>query len=118
GPRTARLANELDRLALWAGPEGRVGLTDLESMIADTSEEATWTLSDAIVEGDAAVAMAAAERLRGQGETVTGLIWQGAKRVRAAAEARAQLDAGRPAKEVEGALGMHPYAARMLLRKV
>jgi hypothetical protein len=49
---------------------------------------------------------------------VTGLIWQVAKRVRAAAEARAQLDAGRSAKEVEGSLGMHPYAARMLIRRV
>lgn len=118
GARTARLANELDRLALWAGDGGRVGIEDLEAMVADTSEEATWALSDAIVERDRAAALAAAERLRGQGETVSGLVWQGAKRLRAAERARAQLDAGRSAKEVEGSLGMHPYAARMLIRRL
>ncbi len=118
GARTGRLANELSRLALWAGPGGRVTLADLSSMVADTSEEVGWALSDAIVERDAGSAVAAVERLSSQGEAVTGLIYQAAKRLRAAVEARAQLDAGRPAKEVEGALGMHPYAARMLVRMV
>ena len=40
GTGTVRLANELDRLALWAGPDGEVTLSDLESMVADTSEAA------------------------------------------------------------------------------
>jgi DNA polymerase III delta subunit len=118
GPRTARLANELDRLELWAGAGGSVGIADLEAMIADTSEEVAWGLSDAIVERDAPRAIAAAERLAGQGESVTGLIYQAAKRLRLAGEARAQLDAGRTPKDVEGSLKMHPYAARMLLRSV
>jgi DNA polymerase III subunit delta len=118
GARTARLANELDRLALWAEPGGRVGVAELEAMVADTSEEATWTFSDAIVDRDRAAALAAAERLAAQGESVSGLVWQGAKRLRAAAQARAQLDAGRPAKEVAGSLGLHPYAARMLVRRL
>ena len=118
GPRTARLVNELDRVALWADPGGRVGVADLEAMVADTSEEATWTFSDAIVERDPATALAAAERLSAQGESVSGLVWQGAKRLRAAERARVQLDAGRPAQEVEGSLGMHPFAARMLVRRL
>jgi DNA polymerase III subunit delta len=116
--RLQRLANELDRLAVWAGPEGRVGADDLAAMVADTSEEASWTLADALVEGDPSHALAAAERLTGQGETATGLVWQAAKRLRLAERARELLDAGRPAKEVEGELGMHPYAARMLVRSV
>jgi DNA polymerase III delta subunit len=118
GARTGRLANELDRLALWAGPGGSVGLVDLESMVADTSEEVAWALSDAIVNRDAPIALAAVERLASQGEGVTGLIYQAAKRLRAAERARAALDSGRPAKDVEGSLGMHPYAARLLVRQV
>ena len=118
GPRTARLANELDRLALWADAGGRVEASDLEAMVADTSEEATWILADAILERDAAAAVAAAERLMSQGETATGLIWQGAKRLRAAERARMQLDAGGSAKEVAASLDMHPYAARMLVRRL
>src|SRR3954452_21429536 len=42
GARPMRLRTELERLALWAGEGGSVGSDDLESMIADTSEEAIW----------------------------------------------------------------------------
>jgi DNA polymerase-3 subunit delta len=118
GDSTARLASELDRLSVWAEPGGTVGLQDLEAMVADTSEEVVWALSDAIVDGDPGAALAAAERLTGQGESVTPLIYQAAKRLREANVALAQLDAGRSPKEVEAALPMHPYAAKMLLRRL
>ncbi len=118
GERTGRLHNELERLSLWAGSGGTVTHDDLSSMVADASEEVTWTLSDAVVDHDAATALEAAERLRMQGETVTGLIWQMAKRLRAAHAAVAGLEAGRPPAEVERSLGMHPYAAKLLIRRL
>jgi DNA polymerase III delta subunit len=118
GDSTARLASELDRLAVWAEPGGTVEREDLEAMVADTSEEVVWALSDAIVDRDPGAALAAAERLAGQGESVTPLIYQAAKRLREANAALALLDAGRPSKEVEAALPMHPYAAKMLLRRL
>jgi DNA polymerase-3 subunit delta len=118
GDSTARLATELDRLSIWADPGGSVGYADLSEMIADTSEEVAWALSDAIVDRDPAAALAAAERLTGQGEAVTPLVRQAAKRLREANAALAQLDSGRPAKEVEASLPMHPYAAKMLMRRL
>jgi DNA polymerase III subunit delta len=118
GEGTGRLATELDRLAIWAEPGGAVTLADLESMIADTSEEVAWAMSDAIVEQDPAGALAAAERLAEQGESVTPLIYQAAKRLREANLAAARLEAGASAKEVERSLSMHPYAAKMLVRRV
>jgi DNA polymerase-3 subunit delta len=117
GERTLRLANELRRLSLWA-QGGTVGVEDLEAMIADTTEEVVWTLSDAVVERDAAGALRAAERLRDQGESVTGLVWQIAKRLRLANQALTQLEAGRSASEVERSLPVHPYAAKLLVRSV
>ena len=114
GDSTARLAGELDRLAVWAEPGGTVARRDLEAMVADTSQEVVWALSDAIVDRDPGSALEAAERLTEQGESVTPLIYQAAKRLREANEALEQLDAGRPPKEVEAALAMHPYAAKML----
>ena len=83
-------------------------------MVADTSEEVVWALSDAIVDRDPAAALAAAERLADQGEAVTPLIYQAAKRLREANAALELLEAGRPPTEVEAALPMHPYAAKML----
>ncbi len=118
GERTGRLANEIERLSLWAGQDGNVSRPDLEAMIADSSEEVSWTLSDAVVDHDAPTALAAAERLRLQGETVTGLIWQVAKRLRAAHAAVSGLAAGRPQGDVERSLGMHPYAAKLLMRRL
>ena len=118
GSSTVRLANELDRLALWAGPEGEVTLNDLESMIADTSEAAAWALADALIERQPADAVLAAERLAAQGESVTGLVYALAGRLRRAHSALVQLEAGRSVKQVTSELDMHPYAAKMLVRRL
>jgi DNA polymerase III subunit delta len=118
GTSTVRLATELDRLALWAGDGGAVSLDDLQAMIADTSEEATWTLSDALVERQPAAAALAAERLISQGEGATGLVYAIAGRLRRAHRALSELESGRSPKQVVSGLDMHPYAARMLVERL
>jgi DNA polymerase-3 subunit delta len=118
GANPVRLHNELERLALWAGEGGSVTVADLDLMIADTSEAAVWSLSDALIEGDAAAALRTGERLIGQGENVTGLIYGLASRLRGACAAAAQLEEGTPAQQVESSLKMHPYAAKQLVRRL
>jgi DNA polymerase-3 subunit delta len=118
GVGTMRLATEIERLSVWAGADGEVTAADLEAMVADTSEEAAWSLSDAIVKRDPALAAGAAEQLSAQGETVTPLIYQAARRLRDANTAIDALESGTPAKEVESKLRMHPYAAKMLIRSL
>ena len=118
GANPLRLRNELERLALWAGQGGEVSATDLQEMVADTSEPAVWSLSDALIEGDAAAALRIGERLIGQGENVTGLIYGLASRLRSACAAAAQLADGIPPKQVESSLKMHPYAAKQLVRRL
>jgi DNA polymerase-3 subunit delta len=118
GVNPVRLRTELERLALWAGEGGEVGLGDLEEMVADTSETAVWSLSDALIEGDAAAALRIGERLIDQGENVTGLIYGLASRLRSACAAAAQLEEGIPPKQVESSLKMHPYAAKQLVRRL
>ncbi|HXQ89881.1 MAG TPA: DNA polymerase III subunit delta [Solirubrobacterales bacterium] len=118
GASPVRLRNELERLALWAGEGGQVGADDLEAMITDTSEAAVWSLSDALIEGDAAAALRIGERLIGQGENVTGLIYGLASRLRGACAAAAQLEEGIPPQQVESSLKMHPYAAKQLVRRL
>jgi DNA polymerase-3 subunit delta len=118
GANPQRLRNELERLALWAGEGGEVAAADLEEMVADTSEAAVWSLSDALIEGDAAAALRIGERLIGQGENVTGLIYGLASRLRGACAAAAQLEEGIPPKQVESSLKMHPYAAKQLVSRL
>jgi DNA polymerase III subunit delta len=118
GPRPLRLRTELERLALWAPEGGRVGVEELDSIIADTSEEAIWTLADALVEGDEAGVLRVAERLVAQGEALPRIIYSVAPRLRQALRAARELEQGRSPKEVAADLSMHPYAARMLVSKV
>jgi DNA polymerase-3 subunit delta len=118
GANPVRLRNELERLALWAGDGGTVSAADLTEMIADTSEAAVWSLSDALIEGDAAAALRIGERLIGQGENVTGLIYGLASRLRSACAAAAQLEEGIPPQQVESSLKMHPYAAKQLVKRL
>jgi DNA polymerase-3 subunit delta len=118
GPRPVRLRTELERLALWAGDGGQVGVQDLEAMVADTSEEAIWTLADALVAGDEAETLRVAELLVAQGEALPRIIYSLAPRLRQALRASAELEAGKPAGEVAKGLSMHPYAAKMLVSKV
>jgi len=118
GPRPLRLRNELERLSLWAGDGGGVGIAELDSIISDTSEDAIWTLADAITEGDEAQTLRVAERLVAQGEALPRIVYSLAPRLRQALRAARELEAGRPPKEVAGGLSMHPYAAKMLVSRV
>src|SRR3954451_832997 len=118
GSNPVRLRNELERLALWAGEGGQVGAEDLEAMITDTSEAVVWSLSDALIEGDAAAALRIGERLIGQGENVTGLIYGLASRLRGACAAAARLEEGISPQQVESSLKMHPYAAKQLVKRL
>ena len=118
GANPLRLAGELDRLALWAGEGGQVGPEDLEAMVSDASEAAVWSLSDALLEGDASGALAISERLLAQGENVTGLVYALASRLRKANIALERLEASTPRKQIESELGMHPYAAKQLLARL
>jgi len=118
GANPQRLQNELQRLALWAGEGGAVSAADLDAMVADTSEAAVWALSDALLERDAPAALRISERLISQGENVTGLIYGLASRLRKACTAAAMLEEGTSPKQVESSLGMHPYAAKQLVRRL
>jgi DNA polymerase-3 subunit delta len=118
GISPVRLQHELERLALWAGEGGQVSAADLEAMIADTSEAAVWSLSDALLERDSAAALRIGERLIDQGENVTGLIYGLASRLRSACAAAGQLAEGIPPKQIESSLKMHPYAAKLLVGRL
>ncbi len=118
GARPLRLRTELERLALWAGKGGEVRTADLQAMVADTSEQAIWSLADAVVAGEEAATMRIAERLVAQGEALARIVYSIAPRLRQALRAASELEAGKPAGEVAKGLSMHPYAAKMLLSKV
>jgi DNA polymerase-3 subunit delta len=82
GAGPVRLANELRRLATWAGEGGSVTLEDLDAMVADSSEAIVWSLADALEQRDPAAALSVSERLVAQGESVSGMVYALASRMR------------------------------------
>lgn len=118
GERTVRLASELDRLALWAESGDRIDRDEVAESVADESEEAIWSLADAIIERRPDLACRAAERLLAQGEAIPPIVYGTAKSLRRAVVAAEKLEAGIPAREVEKGLGIHPYAARKVVQRV
>ena len=88
-------------------------------MVADTSEAAVWSLSDALLERDRRRApwrLRSASSLRGK--TSPALIYALASRLRKANAALTQLESGVAAEEGRGRLGMHPYAAKQLVARL
>lgn len=118
GARPLRLRNELERLRLWAGEGGHVGVAELEAIVSDTSEEAIFSLADAITEGDEPLTLTLAERLVAQGEALPRIVYSLAPRLREGLRAARRLEAGVPPKDVASGLSMHPYAAKMLVARV
>ena len=118
GDSMTRLGNELDRLALWAGPDGRVELDDLEEMLADLTEVSVFALGDSLVSRDLRSALAIAERLLGQGSTVPSVIYPTATALRRAHRALSMLEAGEPPKAVERELKLPPFLVRRLFEAI
>ena len=113
-----RLDNELDRLSLWAGPGGRVELEDLEEMLADLTEMSVFALGDALVSQDLAAALAIAERLLGQGSSVSSVIYPTATSLRRAHRALSMLEAGEPPRAVERDLKLPSFLVRKLFEAI
>ena len=118
GESLPRLAAELDRLALWAGPEGSVDVEDLEEMVADTSETSNFALGDALVTGDRAIVLAVAERLLAQGVTAGSTVYSTATSVRRAHKALVRLEEGADPSRLEREMGMPPFLARKLINSL
>lgn len=118
GDSMTRLDTELDRLAIWAGPDGRVELEDLEEMLADLTEISVFALGDTLVSQDLAAALAIAERLLGQGSSVPSIIYPTATAVRRAHRAMSMLEAGEPPKAVERELRLPPFLVRRLFEAI
>ena len=120
GSATGRRGSRPSSTGSRSGPSPGADVTagDLEAMVADTSEEVAWALSDAIVDRDAGAALAAAERLADQGEAVTPLIYQAAKRLREANAALELLERGPLAEGGRVGAADAPYAAKQLMRRL
>lgn len=118
GSNLTRLSNEIDRLGLWAGQNGRVEIEDLQEMVADTSETSSFALGDALIAGDRVRALLIAEGLIGQGSTAGSAVYPTSTSVRRANKALSRMEAGVPPNQLERELGLPPFLARKLIQSL
>jgi DNA polymerase-3 subunit delta len=115
GDRPQRLQRELEKLALDAGPGGRLTADEVEQLTAASGERKVWELADAVVAGDVRAAMQLYLALRSQGERVPGLIYWMAQRLRQAADIAARLEQGEAVGQIKRGLRMPSRAADGLI---
>jgi DNA polymerase-3 subunit delta len=104
GTDLSRIASELDKLAIWLGPEAGRGspieAAALRGLVAGTGLLSGWELADALTERDAAGAIAAARRLLDAGEEPIRILGGLASRARSLLRAKAMTEAGASPKAV------------------
>jgi DNA polymerase-3 subunit delta len=133
GDRPQRLARELEKLALEAdAPAGggdsgsggeeagpvTISAEDIEQRAAHSAEWRAFSLADALVAGDVARATACYVAVREQGESLSGLIYLMAKRIREALAISLRLQAGESAAQVKRSLRMPQRAAERFIADV
>jgi DNA polymerase-3 subunit delta len=112
------LANEVDKLATWAGGE-RISDTDVELLVAPRAQSPGFALTDAWGARDVAAVLRSSERmLERTGDPrsktiprVVGSLTSHVARIRACQKLDAE---GIPSKEAAGRLKMHPFYVQKL----
>jgi len=102
GQELGLLDQELRKLALDAGPQGRIGVEQIERAVGTWRAKTAWAVLDAALAGDVPKAFVELDRLLLAGENPTGVLAQMAASLRRlAAAARIVLDGHSQGRRVE-----------------
>jgi DNA polymerase-3 subunit delta len=118
GERQARLARELETIALEFGPGTQLDAELIEERAADSGERKIWDLADMLVAGDTQAATRTYLELRSQGERLPGLMYWMTTRMRQALDVATRLDAGEAPGDIKRTLRMPPKAADRFINDV
>jgi DNA polymerase-3 subunit delta len=109
--RAARMATEIEKLACYAGPEGRISSADVRALVVAEGSAQVWELAGLLASGERGRALELVDELMRKGDTaprlVGALAWMFRKLVTAAG-----LSAGANQWQAARQLGMRPDAAR------
>ena len=113
GPQLLRLASELEKSALFAGPGQRVERAHVHEAVSAVTDEKIWELTDATFEGRSGDALAVLARLLGSGVAAPIVLGSLASHLRKLARAReGEAIAGHPmvVKRIESQARRHSLA--------
>ena len=101
---TLAIANELDKIALWAGGED-VDVIDVQRLTAGDREANRFQMVDALMDGNLATAWEMMSRLKRDGEALPAILGTIIDRYRVMAQVVDLVDAGAPEEAIGKALG-------------
>src|SRR5262249_27654591 len=106
------LAQEIAKLAVYAGDAARIGPEDVDKVVGNNGAENTFKIFDSIGKGDPAGALTLLDRLLGQGEEPIRLLGAFGWQLRRLAQA-ARLNAlGTPLASAVEQVGFPPFKSR------
>lgn len=110
--RPARLAREVEKLAILAHPRDRLSADEVVRLVSAESTAGAYDLADALVDADRGGALRIAEALRASDERASRLLFPIVRRLREVHRAAGLVEAGASERQVAKALGVSPYAAK------
>lgn len=110
GERQQRLVRELEKLALEHGQGVQLGFEEVEDSTARSSERQVWSLGDALVQSEPAVAVRILLELQAQGESAARLVPLMARRVREVLLIALRLEDGESPNEIKASTKGNPWA--------
>ncbi len=109
---------ELEKLALYAGPEGRVDADTVRLLTAQTQQADTLQLLNAASDHHPAEALSLLHALIANGVAPVAIIGMLGSQVRKLLQVQALAGHRLPPAEIAHRLSMHPYAARMAVESL
>lgn len=112
--RPARLAREVEKLALTAHPRDELSADEVRRLTSGDGTDGAYDLADALVAGDRQAAFALAESLRALDERPGRLVFPIVKRLREVHRASGLIEAGASEKQVAAAMKLPPWVAKRI----
>ena len=109
------LANEVDKLATYAGPGQAIDVADVEALVSQASEASIFACVDAVAQGDRRAALTSLAVLLEGGEKPERVLALVARQVRLLLQARDLSMRGEDQEAIGRALGVPPYPLRKVL---
>jgi DNA polymerase-3 subunit delta len=110
--RAARLAREVEKLAILAHPRDELSAAEVARIVSGESTAGAYDLADALVDGDRAGALRLAETLQASDDRASRLVFPIVRRLREVHRAAGLVESGASERGVAKALGISPYAAK------
>lgn len=118
GNQLRLLANELDKLATYAGPGETIGVEDVRQLSAQVQEARVFDLTDALAQRNRKQALDLLHDLLADGEPPLKLISTITSQVRSLLLVKELADDGLRISQIVSATGLAPFVAEKALRQI